>query len=251
MSSVKFAATKLSSAGKKGILTPDENGYYTMCIGALNVFNSAGAYYTLEGAKTLFEKSSVFMRRIANGNMKGEFGHPKKTPGMTMDDYVNRIHIIEETNVCCHFKEIWLDENYGKNNPQLKNAQLVGIMAKVKPSGPKGQALKESFENPDENVNFSIRSLSNDYYERGQLYKVVKSIICFDAVTEPGLSMANKWDNPALESFDEVFVTLKQVERIVTTESMVATEDSKIIAMESLAMFDKPAANNKPLYNKW
>jgi hypothetical protein len=133
MANVMYTASKLA-AGKKGILPPDADGYYTMPVGALNVFNSSGQYYVLEGAKQLFDSSSIFQRRVANGCSKGEMGHPKREPKMTMDDYMTRILTIEETNVCCHFRKFWLDETFGKKNPQFKNPDMVAIMAELKPS---------------------------------------------------------------------------------------------------------------------
>lgn len=249
-SMVKFTATKLP-AGKKGILTCDENGYYTMPVGALNVFNSAGAYYVLEGAADLFKGSSVFMRRVANGCLKGETGHPKRLPNMSMDEFMSRILSIEETNVCCHFKEIWLDESYGRNNPQFKNANMVAIMAKLKPSGPKGDALKAAIENPDENVCFSIRSLTRDYVERGQVYKVIQQIIGWDWVTEPGIAVATQWSAPALETLQEQIVVQRNVEKMLKVRpACVSLEDNIAIAQESLQVFTG-SKKQPPLFNNW
>ncbi len=247
---VKFTATKLP-AGKKGILACDENGYYTMPVGALNVFNSVGAYYKLEGAAELFKGSSVFMRRVANGCLKGETGHPKRLPGMTMDQYMSRILSIEETNVCCHFKEIWLDENYGRNNPQFNNPNMVAIMAKIKPAGPKGDALKAAFDNNDENVCFSIRSLTRDFVQRGQVYKVIEQIIGWDWVTEPGISMATQWSAPALETLQEDIVTQRNVEKMLKVRpASVSLEDNLAIAQESLQVFTG-SKKEPPLFTKW
>lgn len=252
MSTVKFTATKLVGTGKRGMLKPDSDGYYTMPIGGLNTFNSAGEYYLLEGAKQLFEQSSILMRRISNGCLKGEVGHPKKLPGMSNDDFINRIMSVDEKNVCCHFKEIWLDENYGKNNPQFKNPMLVGVMAKIKPSGPKGASLQASLDNPDENVCFSIRALTRDYFERGQTFRVLSSIVAWDFVCEPGISVANKWASPSLESLTDQVVTKRQLESIAYgVGASIATEDSRAMAIESLKVFAAAAAPTKPLYNAW
>ncbi len=253
MSSVRFTSTKLVGSNKKGVLQADANGYYTMPIGGLNTLNSAGEYYTLEGAKQLFDASSIFMRRIKAGCLKAELGHPKKLPGMTMDDYLNRLLSIEETNVVAHFAEIWLDESFGKNNPQYKNPKLAAIMAKVKPAGPKGPALKESLENPQEDVCFSIRALTRDYYERGQTFRVLQQIVTFDNVTEPGIAMARKYDAPALESESEVAVRKINLERIISNQTLVATEDSKQMAKACLESIQAPELKlvNLPLITKW
>lgn len=249
MSQVKFTASKLP-VGKKGVLAPDADGYYTLPVGSLNVFNSVGQYYVLEGARDLFKESSVLMRRIANGCLKGEMGHPKRAPGMSMEDYLSRVLTIEETNVCCHFKEVWLDEAYGRNNPHLKSPAMVAIMAKIKPSGPMGPALQASLESSSENVCFSIRSLSRDYVERGKYYKVLQQIVGWDCVTEPGLANATKWSAPALETLEDEFVTKASVQSVIKHQSgHVTMESTKALAIETLAIFDNRSP--PPLFNNW
>jgi len=249
VNTVKFTATKLAMSGKKGILTCDADGYYEVVIGGLNVDNSAGERYPLNGAKHLFETSSVLMRRISNGNLKSEMGHPKKTPGMTNNDYINRIFSLEETKVCCHIAEVWLDEDYGKNNPNLKNPELVAIMAKIKPAGPMGPALKESLDNPKENVCFSIRALTNDYYRNGRTIRVLDSIFTWDVVTEPGIHISNKYDSPSLESLVETVITEKTLRTVAESmDTGIAVEDSKELIRDVLKTFnDEPMA----LYSKW
>ena len=68
---IRFSCTSLQGTNKKGILTKDEHGYYSQPIGGLNVMNSAGMYYTYQGAKNLFEESSAFMRRVRRGALHG------------------------------------------------------------------------------------------------------------------------------------------------------------------------------------
>jgi Peptidase S80 family len=258
MSGVHFTATRLVGTGKKGILLPDADGYYTMPIGGLNVFNSVKQYYALEGAEKLFQESSVFMRRVRGGNLKGEVGHPKKLPGMTDDEFIERVVTIEETNICCHFADIWLDADFGKNNPELKNPALVAIMAKVKPSGAKGAFLKEMFDNSQENLCFSIRAQTRNYYERGQCIRVLSHIFTFDHVNEPGIFHANKWASPALEGLEETVVNSKAVHRVADKASIFATEDSRVLARElKMAMEEhdkgqrRGGSSSVPLYQKW
>jgi len=255
MSNIRFTSTKLTNSGKRGELKPDADGYYEFVIGGLNTLNSAGEYYTLRGAEELFQESSVFMRRIRNGCLKGEVGHPKRLPGMSFDDYVNRVLTIDEGNICCHFREVWLDTEFGKKNPKFNNPNLTAIMAKVKPTGPKASSLENSIANIHENVCFSIRALTRDYFERGQKYRVLQQIICWDNVNEPGIATANKWDSPALESLDDFTVTKHPLERIVKHEVAVATENSIELAQESLKVIQnnnfKLNISNIPLLTKW
>lgn len=253
MATVKFAATKLSGTGKRGVLVPDADGYYTMAVGGLNVFNSAKEYYTLKGAEQLFTDSSIFMRRVRSGCLKSEVGHPKKAAGMTYDGYVQRIFSIEETNVCAHFKEIWLDTSFGSNNPQLNNKDFVAIMAKIKPTGPKGASLEAAFKNPHENVCFSIRAVTKDYYERGQCFRVLDNIVTFDWVGEPGIAVANKWDSPALECVSDQVLTRRAVEAAVqNTAGALAMEHTREFALDVLKSFAPPQATKRaPGYASW
>lgn len=249
---IKFSAARLQNAGKRGELKPDAEGYYDLVIGGLNSYNSAGEFYTLEGAKELFEKSSSFMRRVANGCLKGEVGHPKKATGMSMNEYVNRILTIDEGNICCHFKEIWLDMDYGKRTNNQRSPNLVAIMAKVKPAGPKAASLEASLQNNSENVCFSIRALTKDYFVRGQCYRVLTNIVTFDNVVEPGIAIANKWDSPGLESLVNETVTLNQLRRVANDDQhrLVATESAQI-AREVVAQLERSEQLAAPLYLNW
>jgi hypothetical protein len=197
-----YSCTALVGTNKAGKLKPDAKGYYTLVLGALDVHNSMGAFYPLNSAKHVFESSSSLMRRIANGNCRGECGHPKPLPGMSTRDFLQRVMTIEETNVCCHFRNVRLETQEVKD----KNGRpVVAVIGEVKPSGPKGEFLKESLENEDENVCFSVRSLTNDHMApNGVLQKNIKTIVTWDWVVEPGISVANKYSSPALEAFNDL-----------------------------------------------
>lgn len=199
MDVVKFTETVFAGGNKKGVLVPDEHGYYTMVVGALNTYNSANEYYTAKGALELFESSSQFMRRIKNQSLFSELGHPKKDPKMSMEQFYSRVISIEETNICAHISEIWLDFNFGKNNPHLNNSDLIAIIAKVKPAGAKANALQLAFDNPKQSVNFSIRGLTENSYVNGRTERRLTNIITFDYVTEPGINIATKEYSPSLE----------------------------------------------------
>lgn len=257
---VKFTSTKLSGLNKTGVIKPDADGYYTMVIGGLNAYNSVGEFYTLEGARQLFESSSALMRRINNGCLKGEVGHPKfdEVAGQTktekMENYLRRILSIDERNTCCFFREIWLDQDYGRANPRFKNPNLVAIMAKVKPAGPRGPALEAAFNNPGENVCFSIRALTKDYYNRGQTYRVLTNIATWDWVVEPGIATANAFDSPALESMDEEIITRASLKRAVDAicHDNLAIESTRQMALEALADVEASFAPPKaPLFKHW
>jgi len=194
----RYQATALLGTNKTGKLKKDADGYYTMVVGAVGVLNSGGAFYNIQPARDLFDKSSTFMRRIQNACLKGEVGHPVKLPGMSQRDFMMRALRIEDTNVSHHFSDIWLEEG-GKVRDKSGNP-VIAIMAKVKPAGIHGPALEAALNNPKEEVCFSIRALTDDYHDQsGRLNKNLKECITFDWVVEPGISVATKYSNPALE----------------------------------------------------
>lgn len=250
---IRFTATKLMGTGKQGKLLPDAEGYYEMVIGGLNTLNSAGEYYTLNGAKELFDKSSIFQRRIANGCLKSELGHPQKAPGQSMDEFIHRILTVDDKNVACHIKEVWLDESYGRNNPRFGNPNLVAIMGKIKPAGPYGPSLQASLENGSENVCFSIRALTKDYMERGINHRVLTTIATFDVVNEGGIAAASKWSSPAMEEITHEVFSVRQlsasVNRIINNP--VALESTRGLALEAMAAFTTQSNNKTPLWARW
>jgi hypothetical protein len=231
---IHFTSMKLAAKGKKGILPCDNDGYYKLVVGGLNVFNSAGQYYVLEGAKQLFEQSSIFMRKIQKGAVKSEVGHPKMTAGMSDDDYFNRIRIIEETNVCAHISDVWLDHNYkDMNNSGDNRNPVVAIWASLKPAGPHGAALKEALDNPKQNVFFSIRSFTDDYRQGNITYRILRSIVTFDWVAEGGIFNANKWDAPTLECIADKLIMPSTIKKCINCTNVAygleTTEDKQDI----------------------
>lgn len=233
MQRASYSCTALMGTNKTGKLTPDTDGYYTLVLGALNVFNSGGAYYPLGPAKAVFESSSGLMRRIEAGNCKGECGHPKQQPGQSVRDYLGRLMRIEETLVCCHFKEVWLEEGSVKDK---SGRPVVAVIAKVRPTGPLGPALKAALENPHENVCFSVRSLTNDTMVGGVLHKNIKTIVCWDWVTEPGIAVATKYNSPSLESMTETTFTADHLSAVqaVQEEEGIGTESGTNVSVSDV-----------------
>ena len=252
MSRMFFSQTKLRMLGKKGEIKPDAEGYYTLVVGALNSHNNTGAYrYVADGVRELFGPGSLLHRRIANGCLRAEVNHPKRTAGMSDQQYMDRMLDIDRDNVCAHFKEIWLDENFGKDHPEYGNPSMVAIMAKVKPSEPKGNILRESLENPNENVCFSIRAMADEGFVNGKLIRILKEIVTIDFVNEGGLLVASKWDSPACEAINNdmtLQITEELLKKVMRKDNIYATESSKEAASILLTHF-KPS--KPPVYSGW
>lgn len=222
----KYSCTALMGVNKAGDLKPDEDGYYELLVGGLNVNNFSGDFYTAVGVKELFDDSSDLMRRVREGNCNGEVDHPSPTPGMSRVDFVKRVLHIDKKNVCCHFKEFELVET----DKVVEGAKVILIKAKMKPSGVHGDALRASLENKHENVCFSIRSLTRDTKRvDGTLSRTITTVIGFDWVNEPGIATSNKFKTVGLESLSsnvsqealgDVEITPEHLDMIDTTNSL-------------------------------
>ena len=234
MPPISFSCTALIGTNKAGDLKCDEDGYYTVVLGALDFYNSVGAYYPNgESAKELFKASSSFMRRIASGALRGEYGHPRMGAGMAPRDFMARCNDILETNVSHHIRKVWVDYTSVKGPD---GRPCIAIMGEVKPSGPMGDALKASLDNPSENVCFSIRSFTRDQMTNGVIHKHLLQIVTWDYVNEPGISVATKWKAPTLESFDEMEVTIDHLvaARAIQQASGIALESNGSSPLDEL-----------------
>ena len=203
MSKISYGCTALIGTTKTGELKPDADGFYTLNLGAFGFHNAAGAYYELDPAVDVLENSPAFRRRIAAGALYAECGHPKFEQGMTKREYGARLSIIEETRHCAFIKKVWMGDQITD-----KRSGNVGrlVMGLVKPSGQYGPQLAEKLADKDQNVSFSIRSLTMDQYvpSRGCVVKTIKHIETWDYVTEPGIYCADRWNNPGLESLSAI-----------------------------------------------
>ena len=79
---------------------------------------------------------------------------------------------------------------------------IIAVVGKIRPSGPNAKALQDMLDNPEENVCFSVRSFTEDSIANGRITKLVKHIVCWDLVTEPGIKYATKYNTPSLESYN-------------------------------------------------
>lgn len=247
LNNITFTCTRLFGTNKVGDLKKNERGYYLMVIGALNMFNSAGMYYRADAAKQFFEESSSFMRRVKRGALRGEYGHPRREAGMSMQSYYARLLSIHEDKVCCHFASVSLDfENYKDE----QGRPIVAIVAEVCPNGPLGHVLEKQLSNPQENVCFSIRSFTDDRMERGVVNRYIKTIVTFDYVNEPGMAVAEKYNSPALEGLEDTVFTRGQVEagasQILETAG-IGNESLQLSAHELMASlgWEMPQASKK------
>lgn len=258
--SFSLSCTALVGTNKAGTLKPDADGYYQVVLGALDVYNNTGAFYPEATARQLFQASSSLMRRIASGNLRGEYGHPTPEPGMSMDAFVARVRRIDEDRICMHIRKVWIDYSF-KN---LKGQPIIAILGEVRPSGPRGPALKDQLENRFEDVCFSIRSLTHDFNSGGRLTKNFKMIVTWDYVNEPGLDVARKWNSPAMENLKEPVLAKQLEERFIMPfqianmakaqgPNMLGMESNGGVSLEEMAevMSEVEKETTPPAWMKW
>lgn len=239
-----YGCTALLGTNKAGILKPDANGRYKLVLGALEYPNSVGDIYTLRSAQQFFKEGTSLMRRIKDGYLKSELGHPKRLPGMTDRDYMERILTIEETNVSAHISDVWIDMNSVKDKDTGKS--IICFIGNVAPAGPHAQQLRDSLNDPLQNVAFSVRSLTLNRQVGFRQHKDFTQIINWDQVTEPGLKPANKYMSPALECYQDT---------VFSHETMMAIiNDASDISFESAALIREAydfMRGNSPIVSLW
>ncbi len=199
MSILTYQPTVLQGTTKVGKLRCDPDGYYDVILGGFDTYNSANAFYTWSSAKSHFDQSSHFMRRVQSAALYGEYGHPVPVPNMDKQAWLMRVLTIDPDRKSHHIRELTIDDETFKNK---NGGQMITIFGRVKPSGPRAQALGDSLDNEHENTAFSIRSITDDFIDprSGLVIKNMRQIVTYDYVDEPGIKEATKYNHPALEN---------------------------------------------------
>lgn len=239
--SLVYQNSTIIGTTKVGSIKPDANGYREVVLGAFNCNNSGGAFYPLEPVKNLLVSSSSLMRRLKDRALRSEYGHPRRNQ-MSPVEFLSRVLDIHEQSTCNHILKLELDEE--RVIDKDTNQKVSAIIGWITPSGPYGNALEKQFENPEENVCFSIRSITNDSTNsQGQLVKAIKEIVTWDYVNEPGIKYAKKYYSPALESImneisdDPIDYTIFNEETILAAKEYSRSMGIGTESMDS--MFDQ------------
>lgn len=218
MQDLVFNLTALRGTNKTGLIKPDEHGYYEVCLGALQAFNRAGDFYPYtDRVKEIFHSSSGFMRRVTEGALRGEKEHPQFMPGMTHQQFLQRVAWVDPSNISHHIRSVRLDFNGTRDKDGRK---VIGVYGFIKPRGAHAADLQAALDNPHENVAFSIRSLTkNTPLPNGNINRSIIEIATWDWVTEAGIAIADKYYSPSLESIEkykssEILITPGLIENV-------------------------------------
>ncbi|QTH80297.1 putative prohead core protein protease [Pseudomonas phage pPa_SNUABM_DT01] len=196
MERIIYQCNVLKGINKVGDLKKLDNGYVEVRLGAIGAFNSAGWLYREEEGRRLLEGSGGLMRMInQNNTLRGECGHPRFQPGMSQLAWFTRVNDIFEPNTCFHMRRLMLAP--GKDE---QGRPVTDVLAEVRASGKESAWFDKQLENRDENVCFSIRSFTEDKVIGGVKTKLLKKIVTWDTVNEPGIANSSKYGTPSLES---------------------------------------------------
>ena len=249
MTQLSYVSTKLANLNKNGKIKKDKDGYYTLPLGAFGAFNTAGHYYVLDGVNELFSKNSFLQTKINEGAMYGENGHPK-LQGMSEDDAFARQMDTYENRICCHFSEIWIDDELWKKKPNILPARSVAVMGKVKPHGELGHVLEAALSNPKQNTCFSLRGITENVIVEGVLHRQVTHINTYDHVYLPGLPIASKYNSPTLENYTDVSFTKESIIRLSDSiEGSNTASESLISNLHEITK--KRESITVPAYASW
>lgn len=231
--SMRYNCVALAGVNKGATLKKDADGYYYVLLGALNIFNSEGIFYAFNESKHVFDRSSVFMRKVQAGNLFGEEDHPPYVPGMSDADWIERNEWIETKNVCMHIREVEL-----KPTDQVCNGlPVVEIWGWIKPNRERGPLLAEALENPHQNVCFSLRGIVNEGRINGTLCRRLNKLVTFDWVIEDGLQICNKYSaiqrgSKVAQESTRTFVD-RPISRQVLEDIMYRADATATVATES------------------
>lgn len=252
-----YGNTILKGINKAGTLKPDAKGYYTVVLGALGITNHGGERYTLtQTSRGVFDDNSVLQRRISQGLLRAEWGHPDPADYPNLMAFERRVRLIKEDRICCHIAEVWLEEI------DYLGQKVMGILGRIKPSGPYGPILQKMLDNPEENVTFSGRYYSNVNRAGGTVEREIHTVMTWDFVSEPGVPCAQKYLSPTLESAnDTVFypehlkaandLELQHQEMALSMESSGGLKASDLIRSSGIDMRSKRAATKPPASLRW
>lgn len=241
----------------------DKDGYFVVCVGALNAHNSRGEYYVADQAKDLVEKNSVLSDRAKRGVLRSEYGHPKWEPHWTEQEFIYRLKHYDEDRICGTMYGLYFDEDYTdvKNIGDGHN-RVLPILAKLRPTGPLGNSLEKDLLDPHMNVAFSVRSTVDAHRVNNKWYKKITNLLAFDQVVDGGISIANQGDCPrnvSVPSMESISLPLQCTGDSCPTDLKDKTNLVPMFSLESLNIMVEDYTHRripeddvpKPIYYNW
>lgn len=185
VSSISFCIESVAPGNGRTRFEQDEGGFYKgVPISAIGVSTRNNSYYDVNSlVEHLNNPSTPVNMMLRDRSLHGECGHPKII-GLSHEEAIARIRDIDENNTSHLFKSIYI----GK--PLESGGKLV--LADIKPIRDKGRYVKESFDDPEQNTAFSIRTLTCNTVKGNISYRKMLQFITADFVNTPGYAQATK-----------------------------------------------------------
>lgn len=190
----KFIVEAMPIMGGRQIraMKPDDQGYYDVPLMAIGVPARSGIVYTPEPLLNCIQSpASRFNIMLKDSSLFGCIDHPEV---FTKED-IPKLLEIKQTDVSHHIKSIY-------TGAEIENGGVL-LMGKVKPWGPYGHLLEQSFQDPNINTAFSVRSLCKERMDMStrQVFRDIQILVTFDWVHAPGFKESCKRYAPSTESY--------------------------------------------------
>ena len=209
-----YKMKKMDFLGKKGVIPKNDDGSYTVCVGALNTFsrnkNAYGdnIFYAQVDFDKIFGKGTPINNMLEGGYLLAEVGHPsafiydakdtaKIVGKLSQQEHLQRLTEISQLNSCGTFTKIWLVPGV---KDEENDMEVVAIMANIIPSGPHGEALRRDLETGGVNTCFSIRTFCKNVNVGGKVISYITMPITFDWVNFQGVPVAEKAHSLTVEN---------------------------------------------------
>lgn len=258
MTILTYSAVASKASNGKGRMKPDNEGYVDIVMGSMNDFNSQGEYYAMKGAEKLFEGSSIFARRIKNGQLFSELSHPSREKGQTRREYFNRLLTINDQKVSTHIKSVELDSELWKTNRDTMSNGAIAVVGKIKPYGPFASTAMEAINTPSINLAYSVRSFTKNLMEKGVNIKSMVELVTWDQVGAQGIPSANKWTGVGLEVLFTDVVSLGDLLDTADALDAVGNESMADTIRDLIPYATKPSEESKlelveptPIWTRW
>lgn len=178
-------STQLEMEGRQlKAIKPNKQGIYEgipLTVIGCNSRNKVN-YERRSVERCLTDTNSRFAANVQTGDLEGEWGHPLLVGDK--EAVVARLLHIDRSKISHTISRV-----YGKD----VGDGLIIVYGDIKPFGPFGKYLKESFEDPTRNTSFSLRAAARQTgVVNGIVQKTMLAMVTFDAVDGPGFLKASK-----------------------------------------------------------
>jgi len=202
----------------------DKDGYFTDVPVAVlgTVTRNMTSYDTPAFIKQLRGPDSSYNKRISEGNLFGEWGHP--FVDFNSPSGMQRLLNLEPTKESHHIRS--------SSVKHVDDLDIDLIMIDSKGTGPYGQYYDEAMLDPTRNLSHSLRGISNAKVDRatGVTHKQLVSLVTFDAgMASGGFKEASKRYMASTE--DLSFGSSEVVNVPVTPANIIQFRN---VAMESI-----------------